>query len=562
MERGIGRLAFFAVGAILVFFVLPKWFRGASAVQPLRPEHVVAASAQRAPEAFCDIWTQDFHAKLSSRSATLTHFELLRAKYKKHGQPIDLATTPDVETRRQLRFDWQNPAPGIPSEDWLVAGDLIDYRIAQSSKTSCEFSYEDGRATVHETVRATGRPYELEATATVTNRATRPLRQALTVDTDAWRTDKEQKSGLMGVSGLATHVECISDTGAATRKRIEDFDAEKFKDFPPTPLASGDWFQAPGKPAFGAVSNAYFSQALVPLAGPTDPACQLQIEERWDPNAFKNRKDDPNGGGMFRARLAYAPHDVAPGASETYKVLTYIGPKERDILEAVGGGGHRLIELIDLGFFSVIAKVLVAFLLKVHSVVPNWGLAIIVLTFTARTLLFPLTLPSVKQMIAMRELKPEMDALNEKFKDDAQAKGLAQMELWRKHNVRPLMGCLPQMASMPVWFALYTTLQTAVELYNIPFLWFPDLSGPDPYFILPFVIGGTNFLQQKMMPAQGDPAQQKMMLYLMPGMFIVMMLFLPSGLGVYMFTNGVLGILQQQLVERHARRELARGKKA
>jgi len=105
-----------------------------------------------------------------------------------------------------------------------------------------------------------------------------------------------------------------------------------------------------------------------------------------------------------------------------------------------------------------------------------------------------------------------------------------------------------------VWFALYTTLQTAVELYNIPFLWFPDLSLPDPYFILPFVIGGTSFIQQKMMPMQGDPAQQKMMLYMMPAMFTVFMLFLPSGLGVYMFTNGVLGIIQQQSVEWHVRR--------
>jgi YidC/Oxa1 family membrane protein insertase len=186
-------------------------------------------------------------------------------------------------------------------------------------------------------------------------------------------------------------------------------------------------------------------------------------------------------------------------------------------------------------------------------VIPNWGIAIIILTLTARTLLFPLTLPSIKSMIKMRELKPEMDAMNEKFKDDPQGKGLAQMELWRKHKVNPLKGCLPQLASMPVWFALYTTLQTAVELFNIPFLWFPDLSQPDPYFILPFVIGTTSFIQQKMMPMQGDPAQQKMMLYMMPGMFTVFMLFLPSGLGVYMFTNGVLGIIQQQLVERHAR---------
>jgi YidC/Oxa1 family membrane protein insertase len=388
------------------------------------------------------------------------------------------------------------------------------------------------------------------------------LRHALSAETDAWRTDHEQKAGFFGVSPLVTHVECIADDGTATRQRIEDFSASKFKDFPHTPLAAGDWFEAKGKPAFGAVSNAYFSHALVPLEGPTAPTCQLQVEERWDPRSHKSRSDDPNGGAMYRARLAYAPHELAPGKSETYRVLSYIGPKERSILEQVGGGGHRLIDLIDLGFFSAIAKVLVAFLLKVHGVVPNWGLAIIVLTITARTLLFPLTLPGVKQMIRMRELKPEMDALNEKFKDDAQAKGLAQMELWRKHNVNPLKGCLPQMASMPVWFALYTTLQTAVELFNIPFLWFPDLSGPDPYFILPFVIGGTNFIQQKMMPMQGDPAQQKMMLYLMPGMFIVMMLFLPSGLGVYMFTNGVLGIVQQQLVERHAKRAVSKGKGA
>jgi YidC/Oxa1 family membrane protein insertase len=563
MERGnLGRLAFIAVGLFLAFVVVPKWFHGSSSMQPLRPEHLVTVATERPPESFCDIWTDDFHAKLSSRSATLTHFELLRAKYRKKGVPIDLSTTPDVETRRPLRFDWQNPAVGIPNEDWLVTGNLLDYAVEQSSKTSCEFTFEDARARVTETVRATGRPYELEVTATVTNRTTRPLRQALTVDDDAWRTDKEQKSGLMGVSALVTHVECVSDTGATTRKRVEDFDADKFKDFPATPLAAGDWFQAPGKPAFGAVSNAYFSQAIVPLAGPTDPACQLQVEERWNASRYRNRKDDPEGGGMFRARLAYAPHEVAPGATETYRVLSYMGPKERSILEAVGGGGHRLIELIDLGFFSAIAKILVAFLLKVHSVVPNWGLAIIVLTITARTLLFPLTLPSVKQMIRMRELKPEMDVLNEKFKDDAQAKGLAQMELWRKHSVNPLKGCLPQMASMPVWFALYTTLQTAVELYNIPFLWFPDLSGPDPLFILPFIIGATNFLQQKLMPMQGDPAQQKMMLYLMPGMFIVMMLFLPSGLGVYMFTNGLLGIAQQQLVERHAKRAVAQGKKA
>lgn len=553
MER-VGRFLFIAVGLILAFTVLPKFFGGSSERQPLGADNVKAAST-RPPERFCDLWGQTLHARLSSRSATLTRFELLPAKYRKNDKPIDLSTTPDIESRRQLRFSWRNPAANVKEEDWLVPTDLLDFEIKASSQTSCDFSYKNERVEITEHVATTGRPYELEVTTTITNRAERPLRHALTVHTDAWRTDREQHAGFFQVSPLITHTECVSEDGTATRKRIEDFGASSFKEFPHTKLAQGDWFEAPGKAAIAAVSNAYFSHALVPLKGPT-PVCQLQVEERWDPSKYKSRSDDPNGGAMYRARLAYPPAELAPGKSETIKVLAYIGPKERTILEEAGGGGHQLIELIDLGFFSAIAKVLVAFLLKVHSWVPNWGIAIIVLTITARVLMFPLTLPGIKQMIKMRELKPEMDALNEKFKDDAQQKGLAQMELWRKHNVNPLKGCLPQLASMPVWFALYTTLQTAVELYNIPFLWFPDLSEPDRLFILPFVIGATNFLQQKMMPMQGDPAQQKMMLYLMPGMFVVMMLFLPAGLGVYMFTNGVLGILQQQAVEWHARRAL------
>jgi YidC/Oxa1 family membrane protein insertase len=554
MER-IGRFLFIAVGLILAVTVLPKFFGGSSERQPLGADNVTAPPV-RAPERFCDLWGPTFHARLSSRSATLTHFELLPAKYRKHDKPIDLSTTPDVESRRQLRFSWRNPAARVKEEDWLVPTDLLDFEITASSKTSCEFAHKGDRVEIIERVETTNAPYELRVTTTITSKSERPLRHALTVHADTWRTDREQHAGWFQVSPLITHTECISQDGTATRKRIEDFGASSFAEFPRTSLSGTDWFEAPGKPTLAAVSNAYFSNALVPLEGEAHPVCQLQIEERWDPSKYASRSDDPNGGAMYRARLAYPPRELAPGKSETVKLLAYLGPKERKVLEEAAGGGGRLLDLIDLGIFSAIAKVLVAFLLKVHSWVPNWGIAIIVLTITARVLMFPLTLPGIKQMIKMRELKPEMDALNEKFKDDAQQKGLAQMELWRKHNVNPLKGCLPQLASMPVWFALYTTLQTAVELYNIPFLWFPDLSESDPLFILPFVIGATNYLQQKMMPMQGDPAQQKMMLYLMPGMFIVMMLFLPSGLGVYMFTNGVLGILQQQAVEWHARRAL------
>src|SRR6185295_10150289 len=148
-------------------------------------------------------------------------------------------------------------------------------------------------------------------------------------------------------------------------------------------------------------------------------------------------------------------------------------------------------------------------------------------------------------------LKPEVDAINRKFKDDPQQKQVAMMEVYRKNGVNPFGGCLPVLVQMPVWWALYTALQTAVELYHTPFLWFTDLSAPDKYFIIPIVLGASSLIQQKIMPPQGDPQQQKMMMYLMPGIFTVMMLFLPAGLGVYMFTNSVLAIGQQLLVERY-----------
>lgn len=557
MERsGVARWLLLGLAVFLLITFLPKLFGGEkSARQPLEYEGTEAPAA-RAPEQLCDIWGDRFHAQLTTQGASLEHFFLTTAKYQRDDKPIDLSTTPDVELRRQLRFHWRNEALGKEAP-WQLDHDTLDWKLTAADGKSCVFSYQDERVALKKTIRATGRPYELEVESSIQNRSKEPRKHALTVHTTAWRTHEEVKGHMFRVSPFITHVECVTEGGETVRLQPDAFEPDEFEDPAfKSPLSLGDWYQAPGTARFGAVSNAYFSHAVIPEQSPAgaEPVCQMQIEERWDASRYESPSADPNGGSMYRTRLAYPPQELPPGGTASYKVLSFIGPKERDLLAAAGGGKHDLTELIDLGFFSAIAKVLVAFLLQVHGVIPNWGIAIIILTITARVLLFPLSWPSIRSMVKMRELKPELDALAAKFKDDPQGRGLAQMELWRKHNVNPLKGCLPQLASMPVWFALYTTLQTAVELYNIPFLWFPDLSAPDPYYILPFVIGGTSFLQQKLLPMQGDPAQQKMLLYFMPAMFTVFMLFLPAGLGVYMFTNGVLGIAQQQIVEWHVRR--------
>src|SRR5262249_57096464 len=140
-------------------------------------------------------------------------------------------------------------------------------------------------------------------------------------------------------------------------------------------------------------------------------------------------------------------------------------------------------------------------------------LAIMLLTITIRILVAPLSLSQIKSSMAMRRLKPEMDAINEKYKDDAAQRGIAIQELWRKNGVtNPVLGCLPMLLQMPIWWALYRSLQTAVELYHEKFLWFADLSAPDRLFIIPVILGLSSFLQQKIMPPQGDPQQQKMMM--------------------------------------------------
>ena len=563
MERGgLARWLLLGAGIFFLITFLPDLFGNGDGAetQPDLAEKLVSQGSQDKPKT-CTLWSNRLKARLSERGASLVSLSLLPAKYRREGESTDLVTTPDHPEYSPLYFNLRNPAAAPKkSESWQVAYDVLDWELTHDSSKACEFTYRDDKVLLTKRVEVTGQPYELAATLTVKNLASKPLRHALTVNTADFRYDREVENKLFTMNPLNTHVECVLEDGQADRRRSEDFEPEDFQNpelFRTSPLNNGRWIESEAPASVAAVSNAYFTNALAAVKSPKGaPSCQVQIFERWDYSRYKSKGSDPNSAALYRARLAYAPMELAPGKSASYTVTGYLGPKERDALAAAG---HNLEQLIDLGWFAWIAKLLVAFLLKVYSWVGTWGVAIIVLTVCARTLLFPLSIPSIKSMIKMRELKPEIDKLNEKFKDDPQAKGLAQMELWKKHKVNPLKGCLPQMAAMPVWFALYTTLQTAVELYNIPFLWFPDLSQPDPYYILPFIIGGIFFLQQKMMPMQMDPAQQKMMMYFMPGMFTVFMLFLPSGLGVYMFTNSLLGIVQQQIVERYVKRSTGKG---
>src|SRR6185295_19039357 len=163
--------------------------------------------------------------------------------------------------------------------------------------------------------------------------------------------------------------------------------------------------------------------------------CGLQVEERWYRDQYPDKTKDPGYGAMYRSRLLYPEKELAPQESTTYEVGAYFSPKDHDVLGKALGGQHQLSELINLGMFAVVSKVLVMFLIKAHQFIGNWGISIIVLTLVVRIVLFPLTWKQIKSMVSMRKLKPEMDEINRKFKDDAQKKQVATMEMYRKNGV-------------------------------------------------------------------------------------------------------------------------------
>jgi YidC/Oxa1 family membrane protein insertase len=497
-----------------------------------------AAADQRTPNqppegAICKLKGNRFDAELSSRGASLVHLFLRDPQYA-GTEGFDLSTTPDHERWRSLRTMLR----GEKGSD-QVDFDRFNWKLLGSSGTSCEFGYTDAKVDVVKTISAGARPFEMNVETKLTNLDGVTHRHQLSIEAFAYRQNKDVKSHFGRVSPFVTDLSCARDK-EVTRKNKDDF--------------KEGWFSEPLVDRWAAVSNYYFSQAIVPVAAPGDfkPECDLLAEDWF---TFGQRKDDDQAGAVYHARLLYPGVELGPKQSATYQQIAFFGPKERNVLAVAAGGTPRLGDLINLGFFSPVAKVLVGVLVffQAHVTFGSWGLAIIAMTLCLRLLLLPLSIKPVKTAIAMRRLKPEIDLVSAKFKDDAQAKNMAMMELYRKHGVNPLGGCLPQLVQMPVWFAMYTTLQTAVEMYHEKFLWFTDLSAPDKIFVLPIVLGGFMILQQRIVPQQGmDPVQAKMMMYLLPLVFTVMMLFLPAALGVYMLTNSVLGITQQLVVERIA----------
>lgn len=211
--------------------------------------------------------------------------------------------------------------------------------------------------------------------------------------------------------------------------------------------------------------------------------------------------------------------------------------------------GHNLKHAVDFGIWGFFAEIILKGLQFFYSLIPNYGFSIILLTFVVRFITFPLQYKSFVSMKKMQTIQPELTKLREKFKDDPMRMQKESMELFKRSGANPMGGCLPMILQLPVFFAFYKVLYSAVELVDAPFIgWIHDLSNKDPMYVLPFLVTGAMFLQQKMSPTTvADPVQKKVFMF-MPLIFGFIMKDLPSGLSLYIFTSTILGIGQQMLV--------------
>jgi YidC/Oxa1 family membrane protein insertase len=266
---------------------------------------------------------------------------------------------------------------------------------------------------------------------------------------------------------------------------------------------------------------------------------------------------------LLTNHLIIAPEPGAAQQNQHYDFNLFMGPKSYSTLRSLN---NDLDRAIDFGWFDFIAKPCLWFMNFVYGFIPNYGIAIIILTIVTRLAFWPLAAKSYKSMSEMRKLQPLMQEIREKYKNDKARMNQEVMGLYRTYKINPMGGCLPMLIQLPVFFALYQMLYQAIELRHAPFFgWIQDLSAPDRLFdfgfsiplmqppygipVLTLIMGGTMFLQQKMSPPPGDPAQARMMM-LLPIVFTFIFINFSSGLVLYWLVSNVLSIGQQYYTQK------------
>lgn len=249
---------------------------------------------------------------------------------------------------------------------------------------------------------------------------------------------------------------------------------------------------------------------------------------------------------LFSVGMVLPVSIIEPGKIGSISVPLYVGPAISNLDNVSQGLGLT----VDYGFLTIIAKPVFWLLTAIHEYVKNWGLAIILLTILIKLVFFPLSAASYRSMAKMRVVAPKLARIKEQYGADRERLNRAMMDLYKTEKINPLGGCLPVLVQIPVFIALYWAILASVEMRYAPlFGWITDLSRPDPYFVLPIIMGISMIIQGKLNPVPPDPMQAKLM-QIMPVAFSVVFFFFPAGLVLYSVVNNVLSIAQQWYITR------------
>ena len=306
---------------------------------------------------------------------------------------------------------------------------------------------------------------------------------------------------------------------------------------------SGEPVEFPAEVAWAGADTRYFLAALIPEL-PREAAARLSPAGNTTPATVE---------------VAQRPVQLPPGQKAAREYRIYLGPKESAHLEAAGA---QLDQAVLKGWFPALTNFFTAVLVATHRMVPNYGVAIILITIVVRLLMYPVMQRQMRSMKRMSSMQPRLKEIQEKYADDKERQSQEMMKAYKESGFNPLTGCLPMFLQLPVFVGLYYALQGAIALRQEPFFgWIHDLSAPEALFtipglelpvrLLPILMGGSMVLQSRMTPTTMDPAQARMMNTVMPVMFTFMFYQFASGLVLYWLVSNLLGIGQQLLVNRN-----------
>ncbi|MCA9657017.1 MAG: membrane protein insertase YidC [Myxococcales bacterium] len=444
--------------------------------------------------------------------------ELLNPQFQTDGHGLDFLEL-GGEATLQVGFDPKKTDFKIPrNAAWEV--------IETGDKRTWNLRHVDANVEINTSLVLLD-DYEGRFTVKVTNKSGQPQEHRLMLTSRLGEgTEKSQYNVHRGL--------------CATTEDVEDFDLDDVEESPEVIRGAVSWI---------GLDTKYFLWGVIPSE--VAQRCEITTNETQD---------------ALVAELYAKGLSLSPGETRGYEFGLYFGTKELERLRSHSVvGGVNLEDAIDWGWFgglsSFLGKLMLRLLRFFHELTGIWGVAILLLTVVIKGVTLPLTLKQMGSMKRMKEIQPEIENIKKKYADDRQRQAQEMQALFARSGVNPLAGCLPMFVQLPIWIALYAMLATAVELFRVPFLWLPDLTQQDPYFILPLGIGGLMFLQTKLQPTPtGDNQQAKMMMFAMPIIFTVMMLFLPSGLGVYIFANILLSLVQTIIQTRPGKTAVAKAK--